>query len=363
VAAVNFDRFELFRYQLSLRRRVRIGPYVNSAHPGLLLCLVDADGVKGWGDISPLMGLSRESLEEAEVNLRDMLRKLRGLKFPDDPSVLDVLDPVLAHALPSVRCGLEMAVLNLLAEKRSVPLHRLWLEKDVASIPISALLAGTTDEIVGDAGAVRAAAYTSAKIKVGGHPVRDDVDRVKRVHEALGTGVRLRIDANRAWRLDEGVEFAEGVRGLPIDYIEEPMDVPLNIPAFHGESGMAIALDETLADTPYSTWGGFAGVKALVVKPTVLGGIRKVSRIAEQARRSNLAVVTSAVYESGVGIMALAHAAAVWGGPDVPAGIGTYRAVDWDVLSPRLPMESAALPLLTLNMKNHPIDRGTLLSL
>jgi hypothetical protein len=61
--------------------------------------------------------------------------------------------------------------------------------------------------------------------------------------------------------------------------------------------------------------------------------------------------------------MALAHAAAVWGGPDVPAGIGTYRTVDWDVLSPRLPMEGAALSLPALNMKNHEIDRGTLLSL
>ena len=67
---MNFDRFDLFRYQLSLRRRVRIGPYVNSAHPGLLICVVDADGVKGWGDISPLMGLSRESIEAAELNLR-----------------------------------------------------------------------------------------------------------------------------------------------------------------------------------------------------------------------------------------------------------------------------------------------------
>ncbi len=360
---MNFDRVELFRYQLALRRKVRIGSYVNSAHPGLLICLIDEHGAKGWGDISPLMGLSRETLADAESNLKDMLRQLRGVKFSDDLTALDAMDPLLAHSVPSVRCGLEMAALNLAAEKAGVPLHRLWLDHDVTSLPVSALLAGTTEELVGEAGALRAAGCSSAKIKVGTHPIRDEIDRVRRVHEALGPGVRLRIDANRAWRLDEGVEFAEGVQGLPIDYVEEPMDVPLNISAFHGETGMPVALDETLTDTPYSTWSGFAGVKAIVVKPTVLGGFRKVSRIAEQARRSNLVVVTSAVYESGVGIMALAHAAAVWGGADVPAGIGTYRTVDWDVLSPRLPMEGASLPLLTLNMKNHAMDRGTLLSL
>jgi o-succinylbenzoate synthase len=359
---VKIVRAEIFRYQLALRRPVQIRMYRNVAHPGYLLCVTDDHGAKGWGDISPLMGLSRESLAEAEANLKDVSARMRGHVLPEDIGLLETLDPVLAHALPSVRCGCEMAALNLAAAVRGVPLCKLWTERDVPAIKIASLLSGSTDVVVREASDARANSATCAKLKVGSLPLDEDIDRVRRVHEALGPDIRIRLDANRAWRLHEAVHFALGVKHLPVDYVEEPVDMPFNIPAFFKETGMAVALDETLTDTPFSTWEKFEGVKAIVVKPTLLGGFRKVAKLAAQAMRSNLVVVTSAVYESGVGIMALAHAAAAWGGPDVPAGLDTYRIIDWDVLAPRLPMEAGTLALGTLNTKVHAVDKGTLLS-
>jgi len=61
------------------------------------------------------------------------------------------------------------------------------------------------------------------KMKVGGVPMREDVERVKAVREAIGTDVKLLVDANCAYRAYEAIQFAERIEEFDIFWFEEPV--------------------------------------------------------------------------------------------------------------------------------------------
>ncbi len=61
------------------------------------------------------------------------------------------------------------------------------------------------------------------KIKVGGVPMREDVERVRVVRETIGPDVKLLIDANCAYRHYEVIQFAKRVEEFDPFWFEEPV--------------------------------------------------------------------------------------------------------------------------------------------
>ena len=61
------------------------------------------------------------------------------------------------------------------------------------------------------------------KMKVGAVPIREDVERVKAVREAIGPDVKLLVDANCAYRYYEAIQFARRIEEYDIFWFEEPV--------------------------------------------------------------------------------------------------------------------------------------------
>ncbi|HEY8241436.1 MAG TPA: o-succinylbenzoate synthase [Kiritimatiellia bacterium] len=259
------------------------------------------------------------------------------------------------------RFGVETAQAALEADARGVPMYRLWKNDVVRRVRIAALLIGSTDEVVRDARVLRAAGFASVKLKVGGLSIRQDIDRVFRVREALGPDVLLRLDANRAWEYSVAMAFGTATRDAGIEFYEEPVKRPQDIAQFHGATGLPVALDETLRDTSAEDWQKLPGVACLVIKPSLVGGIDRTLELADIGRKNCLKVVISSAYESGVGWMALAHLAAAVGGEDTAAGLGTRRWMQGDVLNPAPPIDAPEVDPASLSTRNYPVDRGRLL--
>jgi len=63
----------------------------------------------------------------------------------------------------------------------------------------------------------------AVKIKVGGVPINQDVERVRTVRETIGPDVKLLIDANCAYRWYQAVQLARQVEQYDIFWFEEPV--------------------------------------------------------------------------------------------------------------------------------------------
>src|SRR5262249_50185681 len=56
----------------------------------------------------------------------------------------------------------------------------------------------------------------AVKMKIGGLPIREDVERVRAVRSAIGDDMRLLVDANNAYRPHEAIEIARRIERFEV---------------------------------------------------------------------------------------------------------------------------------------------------
>jgi O-succinylbenzoate synthase len=285
-----------YRYQLPLSRPMELQGRSYATREGLLI-----ETEQGWGEASPLPGFSRESLDDVVAAWR------KGPPFHS---------PALQFAWDSAGSPLQ-------------PMR----------VPVSALLVGSSDDVVHQAERLADSACQCLKVKVGrtAH-VADEVDAVRRIRQAMRVDQQLRLDANRAWELASAVEFGRGLAGCSIEYIEEPLRDPAQLELFYRETHIPYALDETIADG--ASIGDYPHAAAVVCKPTLLGGRARFHDLAAAGKP----LVWSGCFESGVGIARIAQWAAEFS-PSQPVGLDTYSWMAQDVLATRLATDDWRLEL------------------
>jgi O-succinylbenzoate synthase len=251
----------------------------------------------GWGDAAPLEGWSSESFEDV----------LEWIRRGSDP----------ASAPASMRCALETSEWPLIHEK----------------VPVNALLTGSAEEILAQSHTALAAGCQCLKIKTAELSFEEIPPLLERI--VAIAPCRFRLDSNRGWSLSGTLRLAEEVSGFPIEYFEEPIADPLEIPELIDESEVPVALDETLREISPEDLADFEGAAALVLKPTLFGGFGICREFAEAGAALGMSSVVSAAFESGVGIHVLGRFASSLEKISA-AGLDTYSRLQSDVLCHRL---------------------------
>ena len=350
---------ELYRYEVRFKEPVKLEDATLHHREGALVRLIADDGSEGWGEAAPLPGFSTESLREAMRQLRTMAPVLVGREMPTSLSVLRDPPPTeLARLAPSVRFGLELGLLNLTAASQGETLLDLLTDHARSTISVNGLLSGSGESVLANASSMREEGYGAVKLKVGRREVAEDVEVVRGVWEILGGGVSLRLDANRAWGFDGAVRFADGISGVRVEYVEEPLAEPARLSELARAWGLPVALDESLSGMSSGDLGWHPYVGAVVLKPTLLGGVSRTLRFSEEARTLGMAPVVSSSYEAGVGTGALVALAAAVG--DEPAGLDTYRALAEDAIERPLQLPAPSLDVRGTMEAARRVDVGRL---
>lgn len=217
---------------------------------------------EGWGEIAPLPGFSRETLVEAKAEITSLLSKL------------DTAQP----KCPSVRFGIDCAK------------NRFSLEP--IEIPLSAL--GPRP------------GFKTAKLKLSHLPIEEAISLTQKHYK----NYRLRIDCNRNWSLKDALRFASHFSPHDFEYLEEPLQTFSELVQFSEITQFPIAVDESLLDSP---WREVPTLKAVVVKPTIVGFIPQIP--------PHLDLILSSSIESGLGLLHIARLAQ----SSLPMGLDTLR--------------------------------------
>ncbi len=361
----------IFRYRLPFTCALHVKHLTLTEREGLIVVLRGPNGESGYGEIAPLPGFSEEDLAAAQAKASETLEAVarRGLVTREQPFTGWRTQDV---SLPSVRFGLESALLSLQA---AVQGHSPAAELSTSAcddIAINALLAGDTETVVDQAAEYARQGYVAFKLKVGRDPIETDIERVCAVREVLPSSVALRLDANRAWSFTQAIQFSEGVGSCALEYVEEPLSDPSRLPEFHQTTGVPYAVDETLQHlgwrvalalrqqgrTALEAFSGHPqkgllevslGAAAWVVKPTLVGVPLTFFARETFAEESDVPIVVSSSFESGVGLISLANLAAALGDNSAPAGLDTQQWFAADSLRAPLPIDGGRLGLASAN--------------
>jgi o-succinylbenzoate synthase len=246
-----------------------------------------------------------------------------------------------------------------MASAKGVNISAILSKEPSPIIPVNGLLFGSISAVMERAKMLLASGYKAFKLKVGRLSLDDDLAVVRELKSLLGNNVLLRLDANRTWDLDQAAAFAHGTSDTAIDYIEEPVksfDLLMQL-VQQPHMTLPLAIDESLLKMEPENLFGLSKIKAVVLKPTLLG-FEKTIRFAKAALEIGMTPVISSAFESGVGITVLAQMASSLNLDQVPAGLDTLDWFDDDLLVNAVQIEkgSLAVPVLPSaveNLKGH----------
>jgi L-alanine-DL-glutamate epimerase-like enolase superfamily enzyme len=184
--------------------------------------------------------------------------------------------------------GLDLALWDLAARRagRSVPSVLGIRRHEVPTYGSGVNRHLPLDELLAQVDRWLAAGHTAMKIKVGGRPLADDLERVAAVRDRIGPDRDLMLDANQLWGVEDAVVAAEALQPFAPRWLEEPVRAD-DLPAYRtlaATSPVPIAAGENLHTRFRFREFLDAGVLA-VAQPNVVrvGGITPFLRIAQDA--------------------------------------------------------------------------------
>ena len=198
-----------------------------------------------------------------------------------------------------------------------------------ASIGVNAIIGDNEDPYRASIRALEVFGCTTVKIKVG-LDVASDVKRVEGIvrayREAQKLGdLRIRLDANGRWSVQQAMDTLSELDGAPIEYIEQPCQSVTELRELHRKINVPIALDESIRVDGQHQISNFADVAIIKVSP--LGGI---NAIEEMIAKLDVPIRISGALESSVGLSASLLAAHTFA-PHEVAGLGTGMLLATDL--------------------------------
>lgn len=245
----------------------------------------------------------------AQSALRRLQVRLSGL---DPQRALRLLD-TMENIPPAALFAFETALLDLLSRQHSLSLSRLLNPQAAPAVEVNAAAGAVAT--VSDSQIMRAldTGVKVLKFKAGVAGMQEEITRLRQIAAQLPEGVRLRIDANQAWRLDDALFFLQAIGKLPLDSVEEPLRSP-DVEAWRylaQRTGIPLAADESLQQTSaVEALLESGGISRVVLKPTLLGGLRQCMDLHEKAAAAGVDSVVTTTLESAVGVWACTHLAA-----------------------------------------------------
>lgn len=257
---------------------------------------VSAQGETGLGESVPIARYG-ESVESVMAYFR--AQPPQG----DDPFLLD--DLLHDDIPPAARCGLDIALHDLIGKACGQPLYRLF-GLDPAATPVTSFTIGIGDIETTMAKLDEIGDHPILKVKLGAGSVQEEVATIEAIRSRYsGT---IRIDANEGWDAEQAVRVLSELQRFAIEFCEQP------IPAGHPEqlryikehSAIPIVTDEdslTARDLP-KLRGCVDGVNVKLAKT---GGLRGAIAMIHTARALGMKIMLGCMVESQISASAAAH--------------------------------------------------------
>jgi L-alanine-DL-glutamate epimerase-like enolase superfamily enzyme len=279
-------RVEAHVFRTPIKEPVRTSFGTMTERAAVFVRVEDSDGARGWGEI--WCNFPNAAAEHRALLFADIVAPRALGKSIDDPVALwnDIeralhvlrLQSGDAGAFSAALAGLDLAIHDLRARKRGLPLWRSLGGRDESPVPVYASGINPGRGAAKTVDSMRALGHRSFKIKIG-FGVDTDLDSLQPATESLSTEERLMVDVNQGWDLKSAAATLPLLADFPLVWIEEPLmaDRPAaewtqvaamaRAPLAAGENVRGASAFQTMIDSglfgfvqpDVAKWGGHSG--------------------------------------------------------------------------------------------------------
>jgi L-alanine-DL-glutamate epimerase-like enolase superfamily enzyme len=267
-------------------------------------------GITGWGD-----AFSYVCPRTTCTAIDEMIApQARGQEIPDAAGIPAFMEQIQRNLHLFGRygitmfaiSGLDIALWDIAAKVKGLPLHRLVGTAKRARIPAYASLMriGKPEAIAGECQAARKLGYPAIKLHETTLPA------VFAAREAIGTGVPLMVDMNCPLDGASAISFAQACRAAQPMFLEEPVWPPEDFATLADvrvKGGLDIAAGEN-ACTAYQFRQMMSAGAVSHAQPSVtkVGGVTEFLKVADLADEFGVKLIPHSPY-FGPGFLATLH--------------------------------------------------------
>ena len=303
---------ELAYFELPFKGPYKVGTESIGSRRGIMVRKTHGKRV-GYGEVSPMPGIHRETLEQALASLQE------GIRNHSSPM------------MPSAAFGLSCATETAGANTR----FGLGALAEPSEIGVNALFAGGAREARVAFAAGEFAGFKTIKLKIGRAKPVDDLRLVNAVLEMVGPEVRLRLDANRRMTLAVAERLLSRLDATRIEYVEEPLLDHEDLSELARRVNIPMAIDESLhTASALEHVLGAPQIEVQVVRPSLIGGLEEVESVITRGRINGMDTVLSTALESSYTIALVSRLASSMGVGDRDQGLGTAALFARDLVAP-----------------------------
>lgn len=300
---------ELYASKIKLKEPfiISLGPLTHAEN--VIVIIKTTDGICGTGECSPFMTINGESMETGMVVGKYLATILKGKNALDIEACHKAMDNVI-YGNNSIKSAFDMALYDIAAQQAQLPLY--------------AFLGGSNDKILKtdytvsfkdassmakDAADIKARGFTVIKVKLGGN-IDEDIERVKKIRDAVGMEIPIRIDANQGWNTSNAIKILKALHPYNIQHCEEPLPRWnfMKLPLVREQSPIKIMADESCCDEHDAKrlWD-IRACDYLNVKLGKSSGIWRAEKILQFAAQHDIKIQFGGFLESRLGFTAAAH--------------------------------------------------------
>lgn len=306
---MKITRIEFWSVDLKLKEPYTIA-YETIDHATNIFLRVETNkGITGFGCAAPDLAVTGETPGSVHKAADDVIKP--ALIGSDPLRTVFQLYKVKDHLQkqPSAMAMIDMALYDILGKAAGLPLYLLlggYRDRMKTSVTIGIL---PVDETTARAVSFVQQGFKVLKIK-GGLNVEEDIERIIKVREAVGTKIDLRFDANQGYTVEQSLKFVDATRPVKIELIEQP--TPKGEPDLLGRVTnnvpIPVMADESLMDLRDAfRLARRELVDTVNIKLMKVGGISEALHINSVAKAANLEAMVGCMDESALSIAAGLH--------------------------------------------------------
>ena len=309
---MEITRIEAIPYSPPLKkffgREVRLGfGELKNLDYGLVRVHTDA-GTIGLGEISSVFAPTGTELCRIATDV--IAPHLVGCEPTHIAKTHHLMDKAIERAEP-LKAAIDMALYDILGKSLGVPVYALLGGQVREKIPLSfSIMFGSSEEMAGLARELVEHGFSTVKVKVG-QGLEEDEDAVRAIRDAVGMQVKVRVDANMAWKTpEEALTALRRIEPFGIELAEQPLKrEDLDGMAFVRENiDIPIMADESVW-SPRTAMRVLQSQAADIVSVYVAeaGGLFRAAQIFSMCEAANIPCVIGSMPETGVGTAAEVH--------------------------------------------------------
>ena len=298
---MKIENIEIDIIDIDLTRPYTIAYKTTSSIKTLVVKIILSDGTIGIGASNVSKYVVGLDTTDSYNNSKEYIDHLKGKDIDSFWMIINDIENEFIGD-PGSKAGFNLAVYDAYCKSLGISIGK-FLGRKIKSLPTSITVGiKNTEETISEINEYLGMGFNHIKIKLG-NDVDEDIRRINIINEKFNNKIKIRIDANQGWDIDEAIEALNNMYKYNIEYCEAPINKELShkLNYVKENSPIKIMADESLFssnDALKLVDGKHCEYFNLKIGKT--GGIHEALKIIKIAEKNNIMMQFGGFIESKI---------------------------------------------------------------